>query len=164
MTVSSDGSLSTLKKVFPKCFSTASRCRASSAGAHLDSSSLDDVGLSWPPDRRRPSWQQHWECPLPEHILHHHEPPRGVCLQRPGWWQPGDAVARPLTHEEIAHTCTPCAPRSHSNHPSRCTRRRRAHQQHGKTPQGRRPTVRDWFIDMSQQWTERQWRIPRCLG
>ena len=41
--------------------------------------------------------------------LHYHELPHGVRLQRPGWWRPGYAIARPLTHEEIAHTSTPCA-------------------------------------------------------
>ena len=39
-----------------------------------------------------------------------HELPRGVRLQRLDWWRPGAAIARPLTHEEIAHTSTPCAP------------------------------------------------------
>ena len=35
---------------------------------------------------------------------HLHELPHGVCLQRPGRWRSGDTIARPLTHEEIAHT------------------------------------------------------------
>ena len=60
------------------------------------------VGLSWPPDRRRrsagrPSWQQLWESALQEHILHHHELPHGVRLQRPAWWRPGETIDRPLT-------------------------------------------------------------------
>ena len=64
-------------------------------------------GPSGPPSpclwsRGRPSWQQLWERALQEHIFHHHELPRGVRLQLPSWWQPGDAITRPLTHEEIA--------------------------------------------------------------
>ena len=92
----------------------------------LDSSSIDDaraeraaiavyVGLSWPPVKRRrsagrPSWQQNWERALQEHFLHHREIPHGVRLQWPGWWQPRDAIARQLTHEEIASVSTPAAP------------------------------------------------------
>ena len=73
------------------------------------------MGLSWSPVKRRrsrgrPSRQQLWEDALQEHILHHHEPPRGVRLQRLDWWQQGSAIARSLTHEEIAHTSAHCAP------------------------------------------------------
>ena len=112
------------QKVFPKCFSTAPRCSMrSSSSVDLDFSSLDDVrteradiamsvGLSWPPVKRwrsagRPSWQQLWERALQEHILHHHELPHGVRLQRPVWWRPGETIDRPLTHEEIARVKTP---------------------------------------------------------
>ena len=70
------------------------------------------VGLSSPPDRRlrslaRSSWQQHWERALQEHIFHLRELPHGVRLQRPVWWQPGDAPPDRL-HEEITHTSSPC--------------------------------------------------------
>ena len=64
------------------------------------------VGLSWPPDRHtkqtrgRPSWQQLWERALQDHIMNHHELPHGVRLKRPVWWRPGEAIDRPLTHEE----------------------------------------------------------------
>ena len=98
--------------------------KRSSSSVDLDASSLDDVraeraaialsvGLSWPPDRYtkqtrgRPSRQQLWERPLQDHILEHHELPHGVRLQRPVWWRPGEAIDRPLTHEELAHTKTP---------------------------------------------------------
>ena len=85
------------------------------------------VGLSWPPDRYtkqmrgRPSRQQLWERALQDHILEHHELPHGVRLQRPVWWRPGEAIDRPLTHEELAHTQdAPCRPS-----PSRTSRRTR---------------------------------------
>ena len=99
--------------------------KRSSSSVDLDASSLDDVrterpaialsvGLSWPPVKwrrsaGRASWQQLWERALQEHIPHHLELPHGVRLQRLVWWQPGDATARPLTHEEIAHVSTPAA-------------------------------------------------------
>ena len=91
------------KCFFPaKCFSTASRCSASSA------SDLPRQ-LIWIPPRsltcgppspcllvcvdHQPSGggpQQHWERALQEHIFHHHELPHGVRLQRLDWWRPGD--------------------------------------------------------------------------
>ena len=100
--------------------------KRSSSSVDLDASSLDDVraeraaialsvGLSWPPDRYtkqtrgRPSRQQLWERALQDHILEHHELPHGVRLQRPAWWRPGEAIDRPLTHEELAHVKTPRA-------------------------------------------------------
>ena len=100
--------------------------KRSSSSVDLDASSLDDVraeraaialsvGLSWPPDRYtkqtrgRPSRQQLWERALQDHILEHHELPHGVRLQRPVWWRPGEAIDRPLTHEELAHVKTPRA-------------------------------------------------------
>ena len=100
--------------------------KRSSSSVDLDASSLDDVraeraaialsvGLSWPPDRYtkqtrgRPSRQQLWERALQDHILEHHELPHGVRLQRPVWWRPREAIDRPLTHEELAHTKTPRA-------------------------------------------------------
>ena len=134
------------------------------ASVDLDSSSLDDVraeraeraaialsvGLSWPSDRRRrsrrhPSLQQLWERALQEHILHHRELPRGVRL-RLDWWQLGDAIARPLTHEGIAHTSTPCAPRVQPLH-SLKTSPAAARQNVAKS----RPTtfVRDLFCSSS---------------
>ena len=100
--------------------------KRSSSSLNLDASSLDDVraeraaialsvGLSWPPDRYtkqtrgRPSWQQLWERALRDHIMNHHELPHDVLLQRPVWWRPREAIDRPLTHEELAHTKTPRA-------------------------------------------------------
>ena len=72
------------------------------------------VGLSWPPERYtktrgRPSWQQLWERALQDHILNHRELPHGIRLQRPAWWRPGEAIDRPLTHEELANIKTPRA-------------------------------------------------------
>ena len=79
----SHGSLVTLKQGdFPtKCLTAASRCGPSAAIALSG-------GLSWSPDRHaksvfRPSVYQRWERALQEHILHHHELPHGVRLQRP---------------------------------------------------------------------------------
>ena len=63
--------------------------------------------------------------------LHHHELPHGVRLQGPAWWQPGDAIARPLSHEEIGHVSRP-------GRPSCCTRRRRAQRQWYEMPQNPR--------------------------
>ena len=144
--------------------------RRSSSSVDLDSSSLGDVrteravidlsvGLSWPPVKRRRSAGR-------QHILHLHELPHGVRLQRQDWWQPGDAIARPLTHEEITHTSTPCpAPAASAtpaaalveDEPSSSAAKRRKVQVD--------PFVRDWFLDMSCHWrAERQWGIPRCLG
>ena len=99
--------------------------KRSSSSVDLDASSRDEVraeraaialsvGLSWPPHRYtkqtrgRPNRQQLWERALQDHILEHHELPHGVRLQRPVWWRPGEAIDRPLTHEELAHTKTPC--------------------------------------------------------
>ena len=149
--------------------------RRPSSSVDLGSSSLDDVrteraaiamsvGLSWPPVKRRRSagrrsWQQLWERALQKHILHHHEVPRGVRLQRPDWWRPGGAIARPLTHEKIAHTRTPCAASAAAlveDEPSGSgTKRRNIHV----------PVVCDWFLDMLDQWkAERRWSMQRCLG
>ena len=101
----------------------------SSSSVDLDSSTLDDmraeraaialpVGLSWPPvKRRRSSWQLLWERALQEHILHHHELLRAVRIQRPDWWRPGGAIARTLTHEEIAYVSTPWSSFSHPLQP-----------------------------------------------
>ena len=142
-------------------------------------SSLDDVraeraaialsvGLSWPPDRYtkqtrgRPSRQQLWERALQDHILEHHELPHGVRLQRPVWWRPGEAIDRPLTHEEIAHTKTPrAAPATPAaalveDEPSGSGSKRRKVQVD--------PIARDWFLDMLDPWkTERHWDMRRCL-
>ena len=144
--------------------------RRSSSSVDLDSSSLDDlraeraavalsVGLSWPPHRRRrsagrPSWQQLWERALQEHILHHHELPRAVRIQRPGWRRPGDAIARPLSHEEIANVSTrsaplpptPAAALVEDEPSSRAAKRRKVQVD---------PFVRDWFLDMSCHWKDR---------
>ena len=155
--------------------------KRSSSSVDLDSASLDDVraeraaialsvGLSWPPDRYtkfprgRPSRQQLWERALQEHIMNHHELPHGVRLQRPAWWRPGEAINRPLTHEEIAHVNTPrateAAPVSTAaalveDEPSSTAKRRKVHVD---------PIARDWFLDMLDQWRrERRWDMQRCL-
>ena len=106
------------------------------------------VGLNWPPDRYtktfsgRPSRQQLWERALQEHIMNRHELPQGTRLQRPAWWRPGEAIDRPLTHEELAIIKTPCAAPA-------------------AAPD---PIARDWFLDMLDQWrTERRWDMRRCL-
>ena len=41
--------------------------------------------------------------------MNRHELPQGISLQRPAWWRPGEAIDRPLTHEELARIKTPCA-------------------------------------------------------
>ena len=123
------------------------------------------VGLSWPPDRYtkttrgRPSRQQLWERALQEHIMNHHELPQGIRLQRPAWWRPGEAIDRPLTHEELTHIKTPCAAFSAAvveDEPSGSgSKRRKVHVD---------PIARDWFLDMLDQWkTERRWDMRRCL-
>ena len=104
--------------------------KRSSSSLNLDASSLDDVRAERaaiaPVKRRRsvgrPSWQQLWERALQDHILEHHELPHGVRLQRLAWWRPGEAIDRPLTHEELDHTKTPPCLHSRASHPSRCTR------------------------------------------
>ena len=153
--------------------------KRSSSSVDLDSASLDDVraeraaialsvGLSWPPDRYtkfprgRPSRQQLWERALQEHIMNHHELPHGVRLQRPAWWRPGEAINRPLSHEELAHTKTPrAAPATPAaalveDEPSgSASKRRKMHVN---------PIARDWFLDMLDQWRrERRWDMQRCL-
>ena len=153
--------------------------KRSSSSVDLDASSLDDVraeraaialsvGLSWPPDRYtkqtrgRPSRQQLWERALQDHILEHHELPHGVRLQRPVWWRPGEAIDRPLTHEELAHTKTPrAAPATPAAAPvedepsGSASKRRKMHVN---------PIARDWFLDMLDQWRrERRWDMQRCL-
>ena len=121
------------------------------------------VGLSWPPDRYtktrrgRPSWQQLWERALQDHIMNHHELPQGIRMQRPVWWRPGEAIDRPLTHEEFAHIKTPCAAVAPvEDEPSGSASKR------GKVHAD--PIARDWFLDMLDQWrSERQWDMQRCL-
>ena len=111
------------------------------------------VGLSWPPDRYtkqtrgRPSRQQLWERALQDHIMNHHELPQGIRLQRPAWWRPGEAIDRPLTHEELAHIKTPCAAPAaapvEDEPSSSASKRRKVHVD---------PVARDWFLDMVDQW------------
>ena len=135
--------------------------KRSSSSVDLDASSLDDVraeraaialsvGLGWPPvwytkqTRGRPSRQQLWERALQDHILNHHELPHGIRLQRPVWWRPGEAIDRPLTHEELAHTKTPrvapATPAAALVEDERASKRRK------------------------DQWkTERRWDMRRCL-
>ena len=106
------------------------------------------VGLSWPPDRYtkargRPSWQQLWERALQEHIMNHHELPQGIRLQRPAWWRPGEAIDRPLTHEELAYIKTPAAAPVEDEPSCSASKRRKIHVN---------PIARDWFLDMLDQW------------
>ena len=66
------------------------------------------VGLSWPLDRHakslgRPRMQQHWERALQEHILHHHELPHAVCLQRPAWWRQAARTRGDRLHQHSSH-------------------------------------------------------------
>ena len=133
--------------------------KRSSSSVDLDASSLDDVraeraaialsvGLSWPPDRYtkqtlgRPSRQQLWERALQDHVLEHHELPHGARLQRPVWWRPGEAVDRPLTHEELAHTKTPAAAPVEDEPSCSASKRRKINVN---------PIARDWFLDMLDQ-------------
>ena len=146
--------------------------KRSSSSVDLDASSLDDVraeraaialsvSLSWPPDRYtkqtrgRPSRQQLWERALQDHILEHRELPHEVRLQRPVWWRPGEAIDRPLTHEELAHVKTPAAAPVEDGPSCSASKRRKIHVD---------PIAREWFLDMLDQWkTERHWDMRRCL-
>ena len=131
--------------------------RRSSSSVDLDSSSLDDVrtqraaialsvGLSWSPVLWTPQLAAAvGTCSSGAHP----PPPRGSALS------PRTAAGlvaprrrhRPLTHEEIAHTSTPCAllpPTAAAalveNEPSgSAARRRKIHVD---------PFVRDWFLDV----------------
>ena len=94
--------------------------------------------------------------------MNHHELPHGVRLQRPAWWRPGEAIDRPLTHEELAHVKTPrAAPVTPAaapveDEPSGSASKRRKVQVD--------PIARDWFLDMLDQWRrERRWDMRRCL-
>ena len=120
------------------------------------------VGLSWPPDRYtktprgRPSRQQLWERAPQDHIM---KLPQGISLQRPAWWRPGEAIDRPLTHEEIAIVKTPCAAPAaapvEDGPSSSASKRRKIHVD---------PIARDCFLDKLDQWkTERRWDKRRCL-
>ena len=79
-------------------------------------------------------------------------------MQRPAWWRPGEAIDRPLTHEELASIETPRAAAAApvEDAPSCSTaKRRKIHVD---------PIARDWFLDMQEQWqTERRWDMQRCL-
>ena len=97
--------------------------------------------------------------------MNHHELPHGIRLQRPVWWRPGEAIDRPLTHEELAHTKTPRAATAApaipaaalvEDEPSGSGSKRRKVQVD--------PIARDWFLDMLGQWRrERRWDMQRCL-
>ena len=157
------------------------RCisKRSASSVDLDSSSLDDVrteraaialsvAQSWPPVKRRsagrPSWQQLWECALQEHIPHHHELPHGVSSQRPGWWQPGDAIARPLSHEEMAHVSTPAAPAAPAAPVAALVEGEPSGSGAKRCEIHVDPIVRDWLLDVMDQWrTERRWGMQQCL-
>ena len=121
------------------------------------------VGLSSPPHKytktrhARPSWQQLWERALQEHIMNHHALSQGIRLQRPAWCRPGEAIYRPLTHEELANIKTPCAAAAPvEDEPNgNASKRRKTHVD---------SIASDWFHDMLDQWkTERQWDMQRCL-
>ena len=170
------------KSVFPTALHLAMdrygfvRQRSSSSQS-LATSALDDVraeraaialsvGVKWPPGRYakgtpgRPTRQQLWERALQEHILKHHELPQGTRLQRPGWWRPGEAIDRALTHEELAsvetHAAAPPAGPVEDEPSGSRAKRRKIHVH---------PIARDWFLDMQEQWqTERNWDMQRCLS
>ena len=168
--------------VFPRPRILMKRFLSSRSSSQQELQPLDDVraeraaialsvGLSWPPDRYtktprgRPNWQQLWERALQDHIMNHHELPLGIRLQRPVWWRPGEAIDRPLTHEELAHVKTPraatVAPAIPAaalveDEPSGSGSKRRKVQVD--------PIARDWFLDMLGQWRrERRWDMQRCL-
>ena len=80
-------------------------------------------------------------------------------MQRPAWWRPGEAIDRPLTHEELAIIKTPCAAPAaapgEDGPSSSASKRRKIHVD---------PIARDWFLDILDQWkTERRWDMPLCL-
>ena len=171
------------KELFPlsnKCFSTASRYDHS---RHL----------IWHPPRHPPPsvtcwssgppspcllvWVGHQangsgppEAPLSEralqHILHHHKVPHGVRLQRPGWWRPGETIARPLTHEEIADTSTPWPAMAVPAAPATSAAALVEDESFGSTEKSRKihaePVVRDGSLDMLDQVALR-WCTQRCL-
>ena len=165
------GRLSTLKQMF--CSSEEFfHCHSMQRFVSKRSSSSVDLDSSSPPSPcllvlvghqssggGRSSWQRLWERALQEHML-----PQGVRLQRPDWWRPGETIALPQTHEEIAHVSTPCAP------PPPTPAAAHAEDKPSGSAAKRRkvnvdPFVRDWFVDMSCHWkTERQRGIPQCLG
>ena len=94
--------------------------------------------------------------------MNHHELPRGISLQRPAWWRPGEAIDRTLTHEELARIKTPrAAPATPAAAPVE-------DEPSGSGSKRRKilvdPIARDWFLDMLDQWRrERRWDMQRCL-
>ena len=150
-----DKSFHAQKSVFPRPRILMKRFLFSRSSSQQELQPLDDVraeraaialsvALSWPPDRYtkqtrgRPSWQQLWERALQEHIMNHHPQ---------GWWRPGEAIDRPLTHEELAIIKTPCAAPAAApveDGPSSTASKRRKIQID--------PIARDWFLDMLGQW------------
>ena len=68
----------------------------------------------------------------------HHEPPRAPAGHPLAGWRPGEAIDRPLTHEELAIIKTPCAAPAAAPGGS-ASKRRKVHVD---------PIDRDWFLDM----------------
>ena len=84
-----------------KVFSLSNKCFPQALSVSVRQQAILLVSLS-----ARVKWWP-WERSLQDHIFHHHKLPHGVRLQRPSWWRTGETVAKPLTHEEIAHVSTP---------------------------------------------------------
>ena len=82
---------------------------------------------------------------MQDHTVNHHDLPPVIRLQLPAWWRPGETIDRPLTHEEPAYISTPCAATALvEDEPSgSASKRRKVHVD---------PIVRDWFLDMLDQW------------
>ena len=150
-----------VSQVFAHCYSMDRFSKRSSSSLDLAASTLDDVraeraviawcvGLSWPPDRNtkvpgRPSWQQLWERALQDHILNHHEVPQGIRLQRPAWWRLGETIDLPLTHDRLSVPHQPLQPlQSLETSPAAALR--------SAARATSTPIVRDWFLDMLDQW------------
>ena len=77
---------------------------------------------------------------------------------------PPDAALRQQAHTRSSLTSA-LGPPDRTGRRSRCTRRRRAQRQRHEAPQNPvDPTVRDWFLDVMDQWrTERRWIMQQCL-
>ena len=147
-----------MQRFVSKCSSSSVDLASSSATSTLDDVRVAmalSVGLSWPEVKRqrsagRSSWQQLWERATGAH----HTPP---CAPA---WSPVAAAGLvatrrdhpdPLTHEEIAHTSTPCAaptaPATPAAAPAedrpsgRMAKRRKIHTD---------PIARDWIDRINQ--------------
>ena len=159
--ISSYGSPFTLKQLFcdqSKCFSTASRCSASSA------SDLP-CQLIWIPPRSMtcgpsgPPSPVCWSGSSTGNVIC-----RGTSSTTMSSAYSGRAGGSPdpLTHDEIAHTSTLCAAPAAQAAPGAAlveddpsgSKRRKIHVD---------LTVRDWFLDVMDQWrTGWRWRMQQC--